>query len=53
MGMLESSWEMERKRVRDVSQSGLTHELVLVVVVGLGGLSMEDLMEREKGSLGR
>lgn len=55
MGMLESSFfDMDRDWVRVVSQSGLTHEvglLLLVVVLGLlgfgvEGFSMEDLMEK-------
>lgn len=48
MGMLESSCPMVRVRAREVSQSGLTHELCLV---SGGLLSMEDLMERVFGKL--
>ncbi|POO01828.1 hypothetical protein TorRG33x02_026050 [Trema orientale] len=59
MGMPESSfWPMVRDRVSEVSQSGLTHELGLVLLLTgsleseVGSLSMEDFMERERGGSG-
>lgn len=58
MGIPESSWVKVRVRVREVSQSGLTHDLNLgwgLVGFGLGGSGggggweREHLMGRERG----
>lgn len=51
MGMPESSEPLRNERVSEVSQSGLTHDFVPPLLVGLlfvvESLSMEDLMESE------